>query len=258
MNEDLELMKAGIEATTSAALKPVSDLIRSLFGPAAEEAGLMLQDHVRVFRAKRQLRLYQRTAEIFAKTGVTPQHVPLKLLFPIIESASVEESDELQDRWANLLAHAADPDQVETVSISFTTTLRELTPRQVKYLDALYDRAQQRATREMKNGVEGISFGYLDFISVFTDAGLSRYPSHQHFTQVEWERDDVKADNRERGIAIDMFVRHRIMEEVYEIPPNRQGSRSWEPEIDSGFQFTVLGAQFVVACREPKLRPPGR
>lgn len=56
-SEDLEVLKTGVEAMTSSAFKPVSDLIGLLFGPAAEEAGLMLKDHVRVFRAMRQLRL---------------------------------------------------------------------------------------------------------------------------------------------------------------------------------------------------------
>lgn len=252
--DDLELVKTGIEAVTSEAIKPVSDLIRSLFGPAAEEAGLMLKDHVRVFRAKRQLRLYLRTAEIFEKTGLTPQHVALKLLFSIVENASVEESDDLQDRWANLLAHAADPAEAHTVSISFPTILRELTPRQARFLDAIYHEAVKRSDRLRRHGVENVSFSYVDFISLFTDAGLARYPSHQHYTMVEWDRDDVKGDQRERQVAVDMFSRHGIMEDVYEIPPNRSNSRNWEPEIDSTIQFTLLGAQFVASCQEPKAK----
>jgi hypothetical protein len=246
-------VKAGVEAVSSAALKPVTDLINAIFGPAAEEAGQMLKDHVRVFRAERQLLLYERTAKKFEKSGVRPQKVPLKLLFPIVENASIEEDDDLHNRWANLLAHAADPAQAETVNISFTTILRELTPRQVKFLDALYDEAQRRAEHRLSHVIESINFGYADFILVFTDAGLSRYPSRQGYTMAESGRDDVKADTRERGVALDMFVRHRIMEEIYEIPPNRSQSPSWEPEIDSGFQFTLLGAQFVAACREPHI-----
>jgi Abortive infection alpha len=252
--DDLELVKTGIEAITSEAIKPVSDLIRSLFGPAAEEAGLMLKDHVRVFRAKRQLRLYLRTAEIFEKTGLRPQHVPLKLLFPIVENASVEESDDLQDRWANLLAHAADPAEGHTVSISFPTILRELTPRQAKFLDAIYHEAVKRSDRWRKHGAENVSFSYVDFISLFTDAGLARYPSHQRYTMAESDRQDVKDDEHERQVAVDMFKRHGVIEDAYEIPRNQRSSPHWEPEIDSTIQFTLLGAQFVAACLEPKAK----
>jgi hypothetical protein len=254
--DDLEVLKTGVEAVTSSALRPVTELIGSIFGPAAEEAGLMLKDHVRVFRAKRQLRLYERSAAIFARTGVKPQQVPLKLLFPIIESASVEESDELQDRWANLLAHAADPESADSVSMSFPTILRELNPRQVKFLDALYEEAIQRSIRQQKSGVQEISFGSLDFITVFTDAGLARFPTRRHLSVAEWNRDDVNADHKERSIALDMFVRHRIVEEVYELPPRRNSTQHSDPELDSGFQFTLLGAQFVAACREPMRKVP--
>jgi len=254
--DDLELMKTGIEAVASSALKPVTDLISSIFGPAAEEAGLMLKDHVRVFRAMRQLRLYQRTAEIFAKTGAKPQQVPLKLLFPIIENASVEETDELQDRWANLLAHAADPDESSIVSISFPTILRELSARQVKFLDTLYDEAIEHSQRTKNMRIEYVSFDYTDLSLKFSDASLARHPSGRHVTMAESQRDDVEADRQEIGVALDIFMRHRIMEEVYDIPERRSGQVNWEPEIDSSFQFTLLGARFVAACREPKSKSP--
>src|SRR6266496_2812595 len=101
MGGESELVKAGVEGLSSAAFEGVNDLLQSLFGPAAEEAGLMLKDHVKVFRAERQLRLYERTVRLFQKMGVSPQRVSLRLLFPIVENASLEESDQLQDRWAN-------------------------------------------------------------------------------------------------------------------------------------------------------------
>lgn len=111
-------MKAGIEAVTSSAMTPVNDLISSLFGPAAREAGLMLQDHIKVYRKEGQFRLYIRTMEKLKALGVTPQRVPLKLLFPIIENASVEEDDDLQDRWASLLANAANPANADGIPAS--------------------------------------------------------------------------------------------------------------------------------------------
>lgn len=184
---------------------------------------------------------------------MAPQQVPLKLLFPIIENASVEESDELQDRWANLLAHAADPGEAYAVSVSFPTILRELSARQVKFLDALYDHALHLAEQRRERGAERISFTSLDFLSIFSDAGLFRYTTrHQHLSSAEWDREDVQADRKERGPAIDMFLRHRIMEEVYDLSSKRYEARPDAPELDSALQFTLLGAQFVAACREPK------
>jgi len=252
MPDDLEVMKTGIEAVASSALKPVNDLITSIFGPAAEEAGLMLRDHVRIFRASRQLRLYKRAAEILREASVTPQQVPLKLLFPIIENASIEESDELQDRWANLLARAADPKDSDNISIAFPEMLRELSSRQVKFLDALYDYAQQEVMQRHKTGMVQVSFGYTDLLYSFSVTGLARFPvcSPRRLTAAEWDREEVKADDEEIGLAMDMFIRHSIFEVAYELPERKHNSIH-DPELDSGFQFTRMGIRFVEGCREP-------
>jgi len=85
-----------LNAGLDAALKPFSDLIMKIAGPAADEIGLTLQDHVRVFRLKRQLRLLERVKEMLADRE--PQRVPLKIIEEIVEHGSVEESDDLQDR----------------------------------------------------------------------------------------------------------------------------------------------------------------
>jgi hypothetical protein len=103
MTDEDSLVKSGFEAV----MKPISDLIEKIAGPAAEELGLTFQDSIRVYRAKRQLRLLQKTKEMLDRFGSEPQRVPLKALLPIIEHGSNEEDDELQDRWAALLANIA-------------------------------------------------------------------------------------------------------------------------------------------------------
>src|SRR5438270_2292499 len=98
MADEDKLVKAGVEA----ALKPFADLLEKLAGPAAEEIGLTLKDHVRVFRLKRRLRLLARVQEMLAGSNLEAHRVPLKILGPIIENATVEDDDDLQDKWAAL------------------------------------------------------------------------------------------------------------------------------------------------------------
>jgi hypothetical protein len=74
--------------------------------------------------------------------------------------------------------------------------------------------------------------------------------SHGYITVAESKRDDVRADHEEISVALDVFIRHRVLEERYEIPKRES---PWGPELDSSIQFTYLGAQFVAACREPRL-----
>jgi len=132
MADEDKLVKAGVEA----ALKPFADLLDKLAGPAAEEIGLTLKDHVRVFRLKRQIRLFERVKKILADANMEPGHVPFKLLLPMVENASVEEDDDLQDRWAAMLANAAIKRDVHP---SFPEILKQLNEKEVLYLDACYE-----------------------------------------------------------------------------------------------------------------------
>ncbi|HZS26663.1 MAG TPA: Abi-alpha family protein [Candidatus Angelobacter sp.] len=132
MADEDKLIKAGVEA----ALKPFADLLDKLAGPAAEEIGLTLKDHVRVFRLKRQIRLFERVKAMLADTDMEPERVPFKLLVPVVENASIEENDELQDRWAAMLANAAIKRDVHP---SFPEILRQLSEKEVLYLDACYE-----------------------------------------------------------------------------------------------------------------------
>jgi hypothetical protein len=133
MADEDKLVKAGVEA----ALKPFADLLEKLAGPAAAEIGLTLKDHVREFRFKRQLRLFQRTKEMLEEAGIEPKIVPFKLLGPIMESGSLEEDDILQDKWAALLSRAASGDN-DAVHPSFIEILKQISALEAQFLDALY------------------------------------------------------------------------------------------------------------------------
>ena len=132
MADEDKLVKASVEA----AMKPFADLLDKLAGPAAKELGLAFKDHVRLFRLKRQLRLLQQTKEMLQNAGVEPKRVPFKLFFPLIENASIEESDELQDKWAALLASAASGMDIDP---GIPEILKQLSPADALFLHFAYD-----------------------------------------------------------------------------------------------------------------------
>ncbi len=83
-------------------------LLKQLFSPSFSEMGQSLADGVRVFRLKRQVKLLEKTKKICEKNGIKPQSVNLKLLLPLLESASLEDDEFMQDKWAVLLSNLAD------------------------------------------------------------------------------------------------------------------------------------------------------
>lgn len=119
--------------------KELWDLLRRVAGPAADEIGLTLRDSLRLVRAELQLRFLQRFQRKLAEANIDPQAVKFSLLFDIISGASVEDDDELQDIWANLLANAADPRRQALVTTAFPMILKQLTKEEVHFLNMLFE-----------------------------------------------------------------------------------------------------------------------
>src|SRR6266849_340531 len=101
-----DLVKAGIES----ALKPFADLLDKLAGPLASELGQTFRDAARVYRFKRALKLLQKVEKLARESGFEPRSVSPKLLLPILDHASLEDEEAIHDRWAAMLANAANPD----------------------------------------------------------------------------------------------------------------------------------------------------
>src|SRR5437016_6381821 len=116
MNPD-DIIKAapaiakGVEALAVAI--PFTGIVKRMLGPAADEVAEMWRDQVRLYRYERQLKCVEKAERMAKEAGFTPQAVPPKILFPLLEGASFEEDDNLHDMWASLLANLAVPDDAD-------------------------------------------------------------------------------------------------------------------------------------------------
>jgi len=143
-----ELVRTGIPAAKLGAAAgvsvPFTALARKMLGPAADEVAEMLRDSIRVYRYQRQLSLLQKAETMALKAGFTPQAVPLKLLFPLLEGASLEEDEDIHTMWSALLANASHPSLLNLVLPSFAEVLRVLTPEEARLLNAAFKYALSR------------------------------------------------------------------------------------------------------------------
>ena len=112
----------------------LSDILR----PPAKELGGLLSDQVKYFRFKTQFKILKKASEFLQEQGVKPQKVPLRILAPLLEHCSWEEDDDIQKRWATLLANAADPNVTSNNYSTYVEILRQLSPIESKFLDYLY------------------------------------------------------------------------------------------------------------------------
>ena len=128
-----ELAKEGI----SAAVEAAKEFLSKLVGPAAEEIGLLLQDQVKLYRFKNQLRILAKAEAMLLKAGRTPNAVPFRTLLPILEAAASEDDESLSNKWAALLANSAAKSEGYASHPSFPRILSEIAPIEAQFFDSL-------------------------------------------------------------------------------------------------------------------------
>jgi hypothetical protein len=133
---------------------PVQEFLKRISGPAADEIGDWLGDKVRAFRSKNAQRTVTRAQEILLETGGEAKEIPLRTLLPLLEGASLEDDPQLSEKWAFLLASAANPTDGPTVLPSFPRILECLSPTDALMLDLLYANEQRGGTVLAADGVE--------------------------------------------------------------------------------------------------------
>jgi hypothetical protein len=131
-----ELVKGG--AAVAGALK-FTDVIKAMLGPATAEIGERFRDDIRLYRYVRQLQCLKKAEKMAKDAGFTPKAVPIKLLFPLLEGASLEENEDLHTMWAALLANAASPEKVEKVRPGFIAILKQMAPDEASLLKLIAD-----------------------------------------------------------------------------------------------------------------------
>jgi hypothetical protein len=167
--DESEIVKAGVDA----ALAPVKDILNRLLGPAVDELGGILAEPIRTFRFKRSVRLLEKVKRICEETGFEPSAVPLKMLLPILKNASLEDDEDLHDRWANLLANAASSSS--TVRPAFPEVLRQLSPTDARFLDVIFDGVTQVEYPPPAQWITSDGFGtWITLRGLWETAGLDR------------------------------------------------------------------------------------
>lgn len=141
IQEVAKVATAGIQATT----KLGGFLARVTLEPVEAITGI-LTDRLRYMRWERQVRLVDRSRQIMLEKGIAEEFRPVspKVALPIVENASIEDNDDLQDLWANLLVSALDPNHPDTIRIAFIDILKQLEIVDVHVLNRVYLRTIER------------------------------------------------------------------------------------------------------------------
>lgn len=146
MSEDVNAIASAVEEVAKVTGKSV-DAISKLGGFISEYTRAPLEAAVGIFadklnymRWERQQRLLIRAREFSARAGLSgpTRPVPLSFAVPLLESASLEEDDSLQDLWAILLVNAADVTTAIDHRRAYISILEQLNPLDALILSKVY------------------------------------------------------------------------------------------------------------------------
>jgi len=167
-------IKAKVDISSTAIEKGI-DIAKSfadkLVLPPLEELGLLVRDQISYWRFSNQITILNKAKLICEKNGVSVKTIPPKLLCPYLENASLEDDDELQDKWAVLLVNMADSQQ-NIQNHVFPYILSQLSKEEFNLLESVLLEKERRIStlnRELTEFLENRSEIETKLTSKLTD-----------------------------------------------------------------------------------------
>ncbi|MFE8643885.1 Abi-alpha family protein [Sphingomonas sp. NCPPB 2930] len=133
-----EVAKASGKAIDT--VQRAGSFLASVLQEPLETAVGVWADKLKYHRWERQLRLMDRADALLAQRGLDlpSRPLPLKLAVPLLEAATLEDDDSLQDRWASLLANAVDADSGVTIERMHIAILEQMSASDAVIFDKLF------------------------------------------------------------------------------------------------------------------------
>jgi hypothetical protein len=149
MNQETETIKESARAaqeiakTTGKVIDAVQKfgefVAKLIKGPLEQGIGVV-EDKLKYMRWERQIRLMKRADDFMNEIGLEAptRALPLKFAIPLLQAASLEEDNNLQDLWARLLVNAVDAKSGIDLKREYIDILERLSPLEVQILDKIY------------------------------------------------------------------------------------------------------------------------
>src|SRR4051794_40335152 len=107
-------LTTGIEKTIEESFEMAQHYLDQILDRGGmDNVGGLVSDTTAYWRFKNKINIVLKMKSFLESKGLQPKKLLPKTVWPLLESGSLENTDELRDRWAALLAHAAiEPESV--------------------------------------------------------------------------------------------------------------------------------------------------
>jgi hypothetical protein len=108
----------------------VGGFVSKLIGPASNQVGGILEDWTRYYRYKNLLAIADKVEAIHARRKLRGKTIPIpaRVAIPMLESASLENDEVLQEIWAQLIANSTDPNFKEALHPGYAEIIKQMSP----------------------------------------------------------------------------------------------------------------------------------
>jgi len=93
-------------------LAKVGEFVGNVIGPSVSEFAGMAGDWAAYIRMKNLCMIYDKVQDLQSARSTLGKHTPIptRLAIPLLQAASNEDNEELQEMWASLIVSATDPE----------------------------------------------------------------------------------------------------------------------------------------------------
>jgi hypothetical protein len=156
MSDDEKIKKIDISSTAvEKGLDIAKGFADKLVLPSIEELGLLVKDQISYWRFKNQIKILNKAKTLCEKNNVSIKSIPPKILCPYLENASLEDDDELQDKWAALLVNMVDS-RLNIQNHVFPYILSQLSKDEFNLLESVFTEKERR--------IESLTYELADFL----------------------------------------------------------------------------------------------
>lgn len=249
-------------STIEKGLELAKEFLGKLISPTVEEIGLLISDNVRYLRYKNQIGILLKAKDYVEKRNIKVKEIPIKILVPLLDKASLEDNEEIQDKWAKMLTNMVDseynlqnqifPHILSQISIEEFNELKVLQSQEKEYLQKIEEYANEKT--KVTN----------------SDSMPDMRTSYQKMWKMEKEMDNI-----EQGgfwIELEEFERANLLRLglIKQLPPRifvdeiTTDGREYEQrhkitaQYDAenyGYRMTELGERFISIC---ELKSPNK
>ena len=160
--DELETIKEVAKATGTSveAFKQLGGFLAQVFGPAFKEFGGIVSDWAYYIRFKNAIMIQDKWDAIIKRRKIEGKTVPIpsRYAIPLIQNASEEDNETIQNMWAGLIANWTDPGKKFSPRKLFIQILSSLEPLDANILQ-FFPTQGWKVFREVSGG--GITLSIL-------------------------------------------------------------------------------------------------